>query len=399
MNGNRPGPPPGQPHPPRHPRRLRGRPHTLAALAAATVVLVSVPATGAMAASAAPRAATPAQSAFQAAIQQIVKDGVPGAIGLMRNGSQVTVTASGLADVATHTPMTAADRVRVGSLTKTFVATVVLQLEAEHVLRISDTVAQWLPGLVPGGAGITIQELLQHTSGLYAYTSDPGFQQAFAADPTRVWQPAELVRIAVAHPPLFPPGTSWGYSNTDYILLGMIIQKATGHSVGQELRARIFEPLGLRDTYYPYADPNLRMPFAHGYLLNQPGATGPVDATVESPSSLGAAGGMVSTAQDLARFYAALLAGKLLPAAQLREMMTTTPIGNGNGYGLGFASVPLPCGTAWGHQGDVPGYFSNGFITAGGSSETVVLVNTDTLSDVQGGDLDNAVVAGVCGSG
>ena len=368
--------------------------------AAAIVVMLSVLAAGARSPALA-RERAPAQSPFQAAIQQLVTDGVPGAIGYARDGGTVTVAASGLADLATKTPIAVGDRVRVGSLTKTFVATVVLQLAAEHLLSISDTVSRWLPGLVPGGAGITIRELLQHTSGIYSYTNDPGFLQALFSDPTRVWRPAELVRIAVAHPPVFPPGTSLAYSNTDYVLLGMIIQAATGHPVGQQLQARIFTPLGLRDTYLPYANPHLRTPYAHGYLLGQPGATGPADATVFSPSWAGAAGGIVSTAADLARFYTALLSGKLLPAAQLQQMMTTIPIpmGQGVGYGLGVESVPLPCGTAWGHTGDFPGYFGNAFTTTGGSSQAVVLVNADGLSAQQQNDIWNAVTIGICGSG
>ena len=368
--------------------------------AAAIVVMLSVLAAGARSPALA-RERAPAQSPFQAAIQQLVTDGVPGAIGYARDGGTVTVAASGLADLATKTPIAVGDRVRVGSLTKTFVATVVLQLAAEHLLSISDTVSRWLPGLVPGGAGITIRELLQHTSGIYSYTNDPGFLQALFSDPTRVWRPAELVRIAVAHPPVFPPGTSLAYSNTDYVLLGMIIQAATGHPVGQQLQARIFTPLGLRDTYLPYANPHLRTPVAHGSLLGQPGATGPADATVFGPSWAGAAGGIVSTAADLARFYTALLSGKLLPAAQLQQMMTTIPIpmGQGVGYGLGVESVPLPCGTAWGHTGDFPGYFGNAFTTTGGSSQAVVLVNADGLSAQQQNDIWNAVTIGICGSG
>jgi len=368
--------------------------------AAAIVVMLSVLAAGARSPALA-RERAPAQSPFQAAIQQLVADGVPGAIGYARDGGTVTVAASGLADLATKTPIAVGDRVRVGSLTKTFVATVVLQLAAEHLLSISDTVSRWLPGLVPGGAGITIRELLQHTSGIYSYTNDPGFLQALFSDPTRVWRPAELVRIAVAHPPVFPPGTSLAYSNTDYVLLGMIIQAATGHPVGQQLQARIFTPLGLRDTYLPYANPHLRTPYAHGYLLGQPGATGPADATVFGPSWAGAAGGIVSTAADLARFYTALLSGKLLPAAQLQQMMTTIPIpmGQGVGYGLGVESVPLPCGTAWGHTGDFPGYFGNAFTTTGGRSQAVVLVNADGLSAQQQNDIWNAVTIGICGSG
>jgi D-alanyl-D-alanine carboxypeptidase len=250
---------------------------------------------------------------------------------------------------------------------------------------------------VPGGAGITIHELLQHFSGIYSYTDDPGFQQALTADLTRVWRPAELVRIAVAHPPVFPPGTAFSYSNTDYVLLGMIIRAATGQSVGQELRDRIFEPLGLEGTSFPYADPQMPSPFAHGYLV---GAAGPVDTTVMSPSWMGAAGGMVSTAPDLARFYTALFGGKLLPPAQLRELMTTAPIAPGIGYGLGVMSIPLPCGTAWGHEGSVFGYFSNGFTTTDDHGQAIVLVNADmsSLSGQAQNDIQNAIVTGACGT-
>ena len=373
----------------------------MVAVSVASVAVLSSLVTAAASAGAAVRAGAPAPSAFQAAIQQIVNDGVPGAIGLARHGGQVTVTASGVADVATETPMAPGDRVRVGSVTKTFVATVVLQLVAEHRLSLSDTVGRWLPGLVPGGGNITVQELLQHTSGIYSYTNDPAFLPALFSDPTRVWRPTELVRIAVAHPPVFPPGTSFAYSNTDYVLLGMIIQAATGHPVGQELQARIFQPLGLRDTYLPYANPHLRTTYAHGYLLGQPGATGPADTTVMSPSWAGAAGGIVSTAADIARFYTALLTGKLLPAAQLRQMMTTTPTGQGDNYGLGIQAELLPCGTVWGHQGDLPGYFSNPFTTTDGSSQSVVLVNADasTLSRQQQIDIINVLTIGICGSG
>ena len=137
-------------------------------------------------------------------------------------------------------------------------------------------------------------------------------------------------------------------------------------------------------------------------MPGQPGATGPVDSTVFSPSWAGAAGGIVSTAADLARFYTALLSGKLLPAAQLQQMMTTIPIpgGQGVGYGLGIESVPLSCGTAWFHQGSFFGYYSNAFTTTGGTSQAVVLVNADSgpLSQQQQGDIINAVVIGICGS-
>jgi D-alanyl-D-alanine carboxypeptidase len=362
---------------------------------------------GAMIAAAAPAAASTVAAkptpvpGFRAALEQIVNDGVPGAIGLARRGGRVVAAASGAADLATGRPMAVADRVRAGSITKTLVATVVLQLAVEHRLHPSDSIARWLPGVVPGGQAITLRELLQHTSGIYDYTNDPGFLKAVQADPARVWPPRALIAIAVAHPPLFPPGTAFRYSNTDYLLLGLIIQKTTGHPLGQELAARIFTPLSMRHTTLPVAQVTPPVPYAHGYLLHQPGAPGPLDVTRASPSIGWAAGGVVSTAGDLARFYTALLFGQLLPPPLLRQMLTTIPIPTvpGGRYGLGILSVHTPCGIAWGHNGDFPGYYSNAFTTRGGGRQAIVLVNADysTLTAQQFADVGAAVLAGLCG--
>ena len=360
---------------------------------------------GAVIAAAAPSAASAgtakpaAPPGFRAALEQIVDDGVPGVVGLARRGGQVVAAASGVADVAAGRPMATRDRVRVGSITKTMVATVVLQLAAEHRLRLSDSLARWLPGLVPGGRAITVRELLQHTSGIYNYTNDPGFWPAVKADPTRVWPPRALIAIAVAHPPLFPPGTAFAYSNTEYLLLGLVIEKATGHPLGRELADRIFAPLGMQHTSLPFAQVIPPAPYAHGYLLHQPGAPGPVDVTQVSPSIGWAAGGVVSTAGDLARFYTALLSGQLLPPRLLHQMLTTVPSGPGTGYGLGIISMHTPCGTAWGHPGDFPGYLSNAYTTLGGGRQAIVLINADStnLTAQQNADVNAAVLDGLCG--
>src|ERR1700733_8061072 len=164
---------------------------------AAFAVLLSLLAAGPAHANAA-RKVSAGRGTFRAALDRIVGDGVPGVIGLQRRGDRVTVVTAGLADIATAQPMTADDRFRVGSITKTFVATLVLKLVAQGRLRLTDSVARWLPGLVPDGRAITLRELLQHTSGIYDYASDPGFLPAVEADPARVWQPRELLRIAAA---------------------------------------------------------------------------------------------------------------------------------------------------------------------------------------------------------
>ena len=142
--------------------------------------------------------------------------------------------------------MRPADRFRVGSVTKSFMATVLLQLVGERKLRLDDSLERWLPGVVPNGRSITVRELLQHTSGLYDYVDDSAFRTAVLANPLRVWTPRQLVRIAVSHHPLFRPGRRWSYSNTNYILAGLVIQAVTHRTVAAELRNRIFRPLDLR---------------------------------------------------------------------------------------------------------------------------------------------------------
>jgi D-alanyl-D-alanine carboxypeptidase len=337
----------------------------------------------------------PALLAFRQAIQKVVADGAPGAIGLVRRGNRVVIVTSGLADIATGRRMTAGDRVRIASVGKTYIATLVLQLVAEHRLRLSDSVARWLPGLVPNGRHITLTELLNHTSGIYDYVDDPGFERAFTADPTRVWRPLELVRIAVAHPPLFRPGTRWNYSDTDYILLGLVIEAATRKPLGQQLQARIFTPLHLHATTFPYDSLALPQPYAHGYELSP---KGPADVTATSPSIAWAAGEIVSTAGDVARFYSALLAGRLFPARLLREMLHTVPAVPGFRYGLGIMRLPLPCGpVVWGHTGDFPGYTTSAFTTRDDSRQVVILVNAGNLSLQQERDTGNALQIGICG--
>ena len=247
-------------------------------------------------------------------------------------------------------------RYKIGSVTKTFTATVVLQLVAERQLSLGDSVERWLPRLVPGGEHITVRQLLQHTSGLFDYLEDPRVAEPYLqGDLDFVWRPRQLVAIATEHPPLFAPGTGWSYSKTGYVLLGLIIRAATGSSVQQQLQARVLGPLHLRHTSFPITDTRIAGAHAHGYLPGAgPGGT-PLDFTGLSPSWAWATGNMVSSVEDVARFYRALLQGRLLPPRLLRAMQTTVDTGQGSRYGLGLIALPLPCGgTAWGGEGACP---------------------------------------------
>ncbi|MDL4818407.1 serine hydrolase domain-containing protein [Actinomadura opuntiae] len=351
------------------------------ALAGAALTAAAVPAANA----AAGPAARPGSHGrgLDAKVQQradkLVADGAPGVIVLTRRGGRVAHVTSGVSDKATGAPMDARLLFRVASVTKTFTSTVVLQLAAEHRLSLDDTVEHWLPGLVRAngndGSKITVRQLLAQTSGLNDYTSDPRVM----TDPSRTWTPEELVAIAMEKPPLYAPGTAWNYSNTNYMLAGMIIEKATGHRVGDEFQRRIFTPLRLRHTYYPTTDPAFPGPYVHGYYADY----GDV-STLINPSSARTAGGIVSTVDDVARFHRALFTGKLLPAKQMRELRTVRPV-NDDGvvedYGLGAARIAFSCGYGWGHDGGFPGYRTWTYTSADGRRQAIITYNETKYED------------------
>src|SRR5215213_5051247 len=335
------------------------------------VLLALAAAVGAEPATAAPGRAPELQRGLDA----VVAAGVPGAVAVVRDGDRTISLASGYGNLKAKTPMRLGDRFRVGSVTKTFVATVVLQLAGERKLRLTDTVDRWLPGVVPNGKRITVRRLLDHTSGLFDYGGDEKWLAAAYRDPMRHWTPREIVAVATAHKPHFAPGAGWSYSNTNYFVLGLIVETATHHSLATELRQRIIGPLHLRDTSLA-TKPRIAGQYAHGYFLR------PFeDVSDGSPSVVWAAGGLVSTAGDLARFYRALLGGRLLAPQLLREMETTVTPAPGFSYGLGLQKLRGPCGTFWGHMGGSPGYSAAALNSKNGRRQIVVLVNaTDQLS-------------------
>lgn len=325
-------------------------------------------------------ATSPDASGLQKDVTALVRAGAPGAILFVRNGDRTVRVTAGLGNVVQKTPIRPGDFFKIASLTKTYTATVVLQLVGEGKLRLSDSVEQRLPGFVPNGRRITIRQLLNHTSGLFDYFENPKFLRPYLSGNFRhYWAPSQLVQMGVSHKPLFAPGRGYSYSNTNYVLAQLIIERLTGKSIGAELRRRIFQPLHLRDTIYPTA-PGLPRPYAHGYkLLGKPPAT---DVTGLSPSMSPGSGAIVSTARDVADFYRALLSGHLLRPAQLQSMKTTvsertgTVVGTGPGDGLGVGRVPLSCG-GWGHGGELPGYQVEAITSGDGRRQVVLVVNQD----------------------
>jgi D-alanyl-D-alanine carboxypeptidase len=326
------------------------------------------------------------------ALGRLTKAGAPGAVVLVRRGTRTRRFARGYGNRATRSRIRGGDRFRIGSVTKTFTATVVLQLAGEEKLGLDDTVEHWLPGLVPGGERITVRRLLNHTSGLFNYTDDETLLQKMLQDRLREWSPRELVGVATAHPPSFAPGERWGYSNTGYVLLGLIAEAADGRPLGAQLEARIFAPLRLRHTSFD-SGPRIAGRYAHGYF----GLPRQRDVSVFSPSGAWAAGAIVSTASDVARFYRALLGGRLLRPEQLRAMTTTVPIVPGAGYGLGIAHTRMACGSAWVHDGDFPGYLTSAKTSADGRRQAVVMVNTDSLTERGRRALDRVTTTAYCG--
>jgi D-alanyl-D-alanine carboxypeptidase len=345
-------------------------------------------------ASAAASARPPGNPRLQALLDELVANGASGALARVDDGRHTWRLAAGAARLEPRQRLTPAARFRVGSVTKSFVSTVTLQLVGRKRLRLDDTVERWVPGLVPNGDGITLRMLLNHTSGLFDYTDDPAFLQRIVQDPTRPATPRELVAVATAHPPTFPPGTGWAYSNTNYIVTGLILQAATHRSVERLVRDRILRPLGLRGTYFPARDPDIAGYHAHGYAPPALTGAGYVDVTRFAPSLAWTAGAIVSTVDDLDRFYTALLGGRLLRPAQLREMTTTVRARPTVGYGLGLFAERRACGTVWGHDGGIPGYVTFAFTDRSGRRGAVVALPTQpdqNLAELFGLTVDTAV--------
>ncbi|WP_158892647.1 serine hydrolase domain-containing protein [Amycolatopsis anabasis] len=336
----------------------------------------------------------------QRALDRIVEaDGLPGAQAVLTWRGRSWEITSGVGDLRTGRPFPPESRVRIGSNTKPFVATVVLQLVAERRVDLDAPIERYLPGVVRGngndGSRISVRQLLQHTSGLHDYVA------VLHPDPEawrwRHFEPAELVRLALAHPPHFEPGAKWEYSNTNYQLAGMLIEKLTGNPVGAEITRRVIRPLGLRATYYPHPrELGIRGPHPRGYAEIDGRR---VDFTLMDPSWAGAAGAMVASGAELNRFFTALLAGRLLPAAQLAEMKRTVPADvpiAGARYGLGLIDIPLSCGGRfWGHGGSIDGFRTRGGVTADGRAVNVAV---NQLPTTEQGDTDvmRAVDTALC---
>jgi D-alanyl-D-alanine carboxypeptidase len=391
-----------------HHSALRRLSHRTAASALSAVLVglaFGAPASSARTVGSSATAPAPAEAGtagLQRGLDQLVEDGAPGALLYTYDRGQVRVLHSGLANIAAGTPMRSTSRFRVGSITKSYVSTVVLKLVAHHRLHLTDPVSRYLPRLVAGDPRITIRQLLNHTSGVYEFNDDPRVLAPYLAGHLgHVWTPRQLVRIAMSHPLVAPPGTAFHYSNANYVLAGLIVRKVTGHPLRQQLRTRLFRPANLDSTTFTRSR-RLPAPAVHGYFsFGGDGQLSDITSFYPYPWASGAAVGTVS---DVARFYRQLLSGRLLPPRLLAAMKTAVDAsaeeGPGTGYGLGLERRTTPCGKEWGHGGNFPGYVVEAYTTRTGSRQVVLMVNgqPESLPPAVGPDFDQLLNRAYCGS-
>ncbi|GAA3657341.1 serine hydrolase domain-containing protein [Streptomyces chitinivorans] len=336
----------------------------------------------------------PNPAKLNAAVENVHRAGVPGLFAEVRDGDRIWRGAAGVADVATGRPVTAGMRHRVGSITKTFTAAAVLQQAESGRIGLDEPIGRYLPELVPGerGAAITVRMLLDHTSGLAEYLpraypslkalpalADTGPQSLDDNRFTR-FHPAELIGMGVAAPAVGTPGGAPGvYSNTNYLLLGELLEKVTGITAEQYITRNVIERAGLRDTEFP-AGPYVRGPHSRIYEAWFGMIDPPRDYSVYDMSWVGPAASLISTVADLNRFFRALFAGEIVSPSSLTRMRRTVPVVSQEGktidYGLGLHPVETPGrSTFWGHGGTVWGAGTLAVIRADGKRQMAVAVN------------------------
>ena len=318
------------------------------------------------------------QAQMRAVVENIMEQAsIPGAVvGVWVPDMGEWVATFGQADIVTGREMAVEDKVRIASNTKTFTATLVLLLAEEGLLGLDDHLEKYIQG-VPYGDEITIRQLLNMTAGIYSFSEDEGFLEAFTADPLMEMTPQESLDIALSHPPDFPPGQGWHYSDTNYEILGMIAEQVTGNDIEDEIRTRIIEPLGLSSTSFPIT-PDMPEGHSKGYVLQRDGEM--MDYTRVSPSVPWAGGAMISNLEDLRIWAKALATGELLTDemhAEQLDWVEVPELANVEGkYGLGIMSLA----GFQGHNGAIFGYNSTVLYLPEDDATIVVLANKSTNS-------------------
>jgi D-alanyl-D-alanine carboxypeptidase len=328
--------------------------------------------------------AAPDDAGLRKVLRTALSQGAPGAMARIDDNGTVHRLTEGVADRATGRAISTNDRFRVGSVTKTFSAVVLLQLVDEGKLKLDHSVNSYLPGLLPDN-GITVRHVLSHRSGLYDYTNDmfaqtvPGFESVR----NKVFGYRDLVKLSLKKPRTNAPGAAYAYSNTNFVVAGMLIEKLTSHPVVAEYQNRIFKPLKLSESFYVHPGTTIPGRHANGYLTPDAAGAAVVDATKQTVSWAQSAGAIISTAHDLDTFYSALIRGKLMSAAQLTQMRKWTTVNSTTSYGLGLRRRDLSCGVSvYGHTGTVQGYYTYAFTSKDGKRSLTALANTSNNTAV-----------------
>jgi D-alanyl-D-alanine carboxypeptidase len=323
-------------------------------------------------------------AALQATVEATAKElMIPGAVVEVRTPQGDLTAAVGTTQRGAEVPPGADTHFRIASITKTMTSAVIVLLAQEGKLQFSDPISKYVPN-VPNGENITIDELLKMRSGLYGYTNDPDFAATLDADPTKVWTPQEVLAIGFRHPPEFPPGTNYDYSNTNYALLGLVAEKVDGKPLAQALQDRLYGPLGLKQSVLPAStDTSIPDSYSHGYmyggsafaLVDMPyppdmqaaaraGTLQPIDYTHQNSSYAVGAGAAISTADDLATWIRALVSGQVFNADFQRRWLDSPQLTNpvepaGQAYGYGIERQTFaPNATMYYHFGEMPGFNS-----------------------------------------
>ncbi len=332
---------------------------------------------------------------LKATIQTLVDNGYPGALAAKtdKDGNAVGATA-GKGNLTTGEAPPLDGEVRIGSNTKTFVAVLVMKMVEEGKVKLDEPIETYLPGLIKGqgvdGKKITVRQLLQHTSGL------PEIMLAlpdFFAIRNDYVSPRDVLDTALTRPAQFAPGAKFQYTNTNYIVLGLLAERVGKRPIAEQIEAKIVKPLGLKHTYMPKdGEKALRGKHPRGYHTrdNKPGKL--VDITDSDPSWAWAAGSMVSTPSELNKFMQSVFDGSLLNQASIAEMKKSVPAGeDGDVYGLGLIGHKLSCGVAWGHGGTIPGYQTDNAVGPDGTAAVIATTATphtnvkDTAAEKVGG--------------
>ena len=351
-------------------------------LAVPVAAAIALGAAGGGAASAAPSKGE--AESLKSRAQGLVEAGYPAALAAVSDSKGESAgVAVGKGNLETGQAPPMDGEVRVGSASKTFVAVVVMQMVQEGKVGLDEPIETYLPGLIRGegidGSKITVRQLLQHTSGL------PDFDETLFGT-TDVFQyryhyvtPRDVLDSALSKPAQFEPGTQWKYTNTNYIVLGMLVERVSQRPVGEQIDQRIVKKLGLSHTYFPApGEEKIRGTHPQGYHLSAEGKL--EDITEMDPAWGWAAGAMVSTPSELNTFFQAVFDGRLLSQSSIQEMKKGVDIGSGGRvYGLGIVGTPLSCGgTAWGHGGDIAGYHTRGGVGPDGTAATVAVTALPT---------------------